>query len=171
MSRARKQSSRKLAAPKRSRLSPGSERGGHAAKAPAVPLNNCNFRVLIGKQELGVCQISRLESGRARVRAQEESPAVLAITEETVPLRVLVLKRALTQSKALYQWWANGDRGRRYLRDVTIQQLDRDGASVVNAWMLHECVPCRWTGPEFNALGDGIAYEEIVFTYARLDWW
>ncbi len=169
MTTARKQSSRNLGEASQSRLSKSSEKRSQAAKRAPTPLNNCNFRVLIGKQELGFCQVSRLESGRAAL-SQEGDLAVQTLAEETVPLRLVILKRALTQSKALYQWWSNSNRSKRDLRDLTVQQLDRDAAAVVNTWLLHDCLPRRWSGPEFNALGDGIAYEEIEFTYERLEW-
>jgi hypothetical protein len=68
------------------------------------------------------------------------------------------------------EWWSNTNRGRRDLRDVTIHQLGSDGETLVNTWLLCRCSPRRWTGPEFIALGEGIAFEEIEFTYQKLEW-
>ena len=40
----------------------------------------------------------------------------------------------------------------------------------VATWTLRNAQPRKWTGPEFDALGDGLAFEEIEFTYEKLEW-
>ncbi|MFN2568545.1 MAG: phage tail protein, partial [Candidatus Dormibacteria bacterium] len=113
-------------------------------------LGNGNFRVLIDGAEVGVCEISRLTSDAAG--AEDEPPRV-------------TLKRALTESKELYRWREDGDP-----RPVAIQQYDQAGERVVNSWLLEEAWPSRWSGPRFDALCSGIAFEELELSYARLVW-
>ena len=55
-------------------------------------------------------------------------------------------------------------------RDVTIRQLASPGGEVVNSWRLVRAWPCRWSGPAFDALADGIAWEELELTFDDLVW-
>jgi phage tail-like protein len=108
-------------------------------------LGTNRFRVLIGKRELGFSVVGPLASGGE--------------------LDTVVLRRALTRSSELYDWRRSEDR-----RDVTIQQLDWAGERIVNSWTLVGARPVRWSGPAFNALETGIAYEELELAFDDLIW-
>lgn len=53
---------------------------------------------------------------------------------------------------------------------MTISQLDRPGGSVVNSWRLVGAWPRRWSGPAFDALEGGLAYEELELALDDLVW-
>ena len=113
------------------------------------------FRVLIEDAELGFVTISRLSS-----RDDEHDRRY-----ETV-----VLRRALTASRDLYTWRRQILDGKDDRRTVTIEQLDAPGARIANVWRLVGARPVRWTGPDFDAMESGIAYEEIELEFDDLVW-
>jgi hypothetical protein len=123
-------------------------------------LGTSHFRVQIGRRELGFCDVGRLTSE----------------TDLTVPdeplhrLETVVLRRALTQSKELYDWRRRIVEGRDDRRQVTISQLDAPGGKIVNSWRLVRAWPCRWSGPAFDAAHTGLAYEELELAFDDLLW-
>lgn len=120
-----------------------------------------HFRVLIGRREVGFCEISRITSATdVALPADERAPSF-----ETV-----VLRRALTQSTELYDWRRKIAAGKHDRRAVTIQQLDSAGGEIVNAWRLEGAWPCRWSGPAFNAAGNDIAIEELELCFDDIVW-
>jgi phage tail-like protein len=120
-----------------------------------------HFRVLIGRRELGFCEVGRLSS---------ETDLTQPPGERRDRFETIVLRRALTQSTELYDWRKRIVDGARERRQVTIQQLDGAGGEVVNAWRLVRAWPCRWSGPAFNALEGGIAYEELELAFDTMEW-
>jgi phage tail-like protein len=53
---------------------------------------------------------------------------------------------------------------------VTIHQLSAPAGAVVNSWRLDRAWPCRWSGPSFDAVTSGIAYEELELAFDDLVW-
>src|SRR5215211_6411357 len=104
-------------------------------------LGTSHFRVLIGDREIGCSQVGPLTS-------KSDPPT----GDEPRRFDTVVVRRALTRSTELYEWRRRVAGGDADLRDVTIQQLEAAGGSIVNAWRLVDAWPCRWSGPAFNAL-------------------
>jgi phage tail-like protein len=123
-------------------------------------LGTSYFRVRIGRREIGFSQVGRLSSE----------------TDLTVPeqprhrLETIVLRRALTRSRELYEWRRRIVEGIEDRRQVTISQLDGPAGEIVNAWQLVRAWPCRWSGPAFDAAETGLAYEELELAFDDLVW-
>lgn len=115
------------------------------------------FRVLVDDVELGFAEIGRLASSDA----DDGSKARF----ETV-----VLRRALTRSRELYEWRRHILDGKNDRRAVTIEQLEAPDGGVANAWRLVGARPVRWSGPEFDAAESRIAYEELELAFDDLVW-
>jgi hypothetical protein len=118
-------------------------------------LGTSHFRVLIGRQELGFAEVSRISSETC---------------EDEHRFDAVVLRRALTQSTELYDWRRKIVAGKRDRRAVTIQQLASAGGEVVNAWRLDDAWPRKWSGPSFNAAGNDVAMEEIELCFDDVVW-
>jgi len=127
---------------------------------PAL-LGTSHFRVLIGRRELGFAEVSRLSS---------ETDVTLPPEERSHRFATVVLRRALSDSTELFDWRRRIVGGKDDRRRVTIQQLDAAGGAVVNAWRLERAWPCRWSGPDFNAVGTDVAIEELELAYDDLVW-
>lgn len=109
------------------------------------PLGTASFRVLIAGAEHGFSEVGPLSSGAEAA--------------------TVVLRRALTHSAELFEWHRRGDP-----RDVTIEQLGVPGGEVLNSWTLVGARPVRWTGPTFDAVGGGLASEELELAFDDLRW-
>lgn len=120
-----------------------------------------NFRVFLGRREVGFCHVEGLVS--------EATP-----TDEGTALaerwRPLLLRRALGTDRVLFEWRARAASGRRYPRDVVLDQYDAQGGRCVNTFVFEGAWPVRWSGPVFEATSDGIALEELELSYERLTW-
>lgn len=76
----------------------------------------------------------------------------------------IVLKRGITQSRELYDWFRSGAEGRIDRRSIKISLLDRDG-NIVVIWLVHEAWITRYEGPTMNALKNEIAIETIEIVH------
>jgi hypothetical protein len=130
-------------------------------REPAPLLGTSHFRVLIGRRELGFCDVGRLTS---------ETDLTVPAEERRHSFETVVLRRALTRSSELYDWRRKIVGGTDDRRAVTIQQLEAPAGAVVNTWTLERAWPCRWSGPAFNAVESGVAYEELELAFDDLVW-
>jgi phage tail-like protein len=121
---------------------------------------NC-FEVLIGDRELGFAEVGRLTS---------ETDLEALPDRRDHRFATVVLRRAISTSRELYDWRRLIVVGKDDRRDVTIRQLSTPGGEVVNAWRLIRAWPCRWSGPAFDALKNDIACEELELTFDDLVW-
>jgi phage tail-like protein len=124
-------------------------------------LGTSHFRVVVGRRELGFCEVGRLSSATDLTVPPAERRAVFD---------TIVLRRALTRSTELYDWRRRIVDGTDDRRVVTIHQLDGPAGRIVNSWRLVRAWPCRWSGPTFNALESGIAFEEVELAFDDLLW-
>ena len=124
-------------------------------------LGTSHFRVLIGREELGIGEVTRLAS----VTDLEVPPEERGNRFETV-----VLRRALSRDTGLYDWRRSIVDGKNDRRPVTIHQLEGAGGRIVNSWRLVRAWPCRWSGPSFNAQASDVAVEELELAFDDLVW-
>jgi hypothetical protein len=124
-------------------------------------LGTSYFRVFVGRRELGFCEVGQLTS---------QTDLTVPLEERSHRFETVVLRRALTRSTELYDWRKRIIGGTDDRRPVTIQQLEAPAGAVVNTWRLERAWPCRWSGPAFDALESGIAYEELELAFDDLVW-
>jgi len=147
-----------------------------AASAPSgsdtVPGVAYNFRVNIGRLDLGFCAVSAFGSDTdlESVETEDLAPGAGAMNAGFTRFRPVRLRRALTGSKALFAWRNEILKGKADVRDIGIRQLDPMGRTVVNAWILAGAWPTRWTGPDFDSQISAIAFEEIEVLYRDILW-
>jgi hypothetical protein len=131
------------------------------AREPEPLLGTSHFRVLIGRRELGFCEVGRLSSVTDLEAPPDEGPH---------SFETLILRRALTRSSELFDWRREILSGSEKRRTVTIQQLEPSTGAVVNTWRLEGAWPCRWSGPAFDARATAIAYEELELAFDDIVW-
>ena len=128
---------------------------------PTPPFSGAHFRVLIGETEVGFCQVGRLHLADRPTPGEPEAVRHPAS---------VVLRRALSQDKALYRWRQRAAAGKGDPQVITVHQCEAGGDRILNTWLLHGCRPLRWSGPEFNALSGDVLWEEIEVIWERLEW-
>jgi len=124
-------------------------------------LGTSNFRVLIGGEELGFCEVTRLTSG---------TDLAAPLADRAHRFETVVLRRALTRSTDLYDWRRRIMEGTEDRRDITIHQLEGPTGPIANSWRLVKAWPCRWSGPAFDARESAVAFEELEVAFDDLVW-
>lgn len=79
----------------------------------------------------------------------------------------LVLKHGLTDIGSLWNWHYNATQGIIQRKNGTIMLLDRKQIPVM-WWNFRNALPVKWTGPDFNAGSDEIAFESIELAHEGL---
>src|SRR5919197_6077441 len=90
-------------------------------------LGTSHFRVLIGRRELGFCEVGNVTS---------ETDLTVPPEQRRHAFQTVLLRRALTRSTELYDWRKRIVDGNDDRRGVTIPQLDGPGGKIVNSWRL-----------------------------------
>lgn len=84
--------------------------------------------------------------------------------------QTVTLRRAVGQSRVLFDWNRTCRAGRNDRRTVTIALLDAPDGNPVGIWLLRNAHAVRWSGPDLDALENGIATEELEIAYETIDW-
>jgi hypothetical protein len=128
-------------------------------RPPGYPYPKSGFLVFIADQEVGIHSMSPLQ-------LEDPDPVDGEI------LQTVVLRRAISTDRTFHQWRTAIADEKDDARDVTIAQLHGDPVDrrVINIWRLRTAWPIRWSGPDFDAHSDEIAFEELEVTYGRIEW-
>ena len=121
------------------------------------PLPKSNFRVFLNAEEVSVASVS---------------PLHLPDGKHTDPdlRQTVTLRRAVGGSRIFFDWNLATRAGKPDIRTVTITLLDGPNGKPAGIWQLTGARAVRWTGPDFDALADGIAMEELEVTYDSISW-
>lgn len=110
------------------------------------------FRVTVGDEVIGLCRVSGVA-----LAADEARPVVR-------------VERALSRSRALFDWRDAVDGDHQAVRDVLIEQLDSHGARAVLGFRLHGARPVAWYAPTWDSDSEEVAIEALEIVYERLQW-
>lgn len=121
------------------------------------PLPKMHFRAFIDAEEVDLVSISALN---------------LPDGEHTDPeiRQTVTLRRGVGPSRLFYDWNQTRFSKKDDTRTVTIVLLDQAGGRPVNIWQLVNARPVRWSGPDLDAMGNGIAMEELEIGYDGINW-
>lgn len=135
-----------------------------------------NFQVEIGDVGIGLCAVTAPQLIGGPFSEHDFSPmdGVQGFSQLGSEARAawptITLRRAVTQSKVLFQWKASQYGGKPLVRDVVLRQLDWPNRRMVNTWVIRECWARRWTGPDFNAAQGAVAEEQLELFYKEVVW-
>lgn len=121
------------------------------------PRSIAHFRVWIDGEELGASSVSAFAGVVGPDTAGEDTQTV-------------VIVRAVQGDRRLFQWFEAARHGKSVARVVDIALLAGPGGEAVDRWQLVGARPVRWSGPEFDALSQGIASESLTVRYDEIRW-
>lgn len=100
------------------------------------------------------------EGGRNYGAAQRAGPVTFA---------TVILKRGITSTRHLWQWFAllNEDGQYAHRLDVTITLMDGAGKPAL-AWKLTRAMPIKFKAPDLNAKGGEVGVEELHLAHEGL---
>jgi len=76
----------------------------------------------------------------------------------------IVLKRGVTDSSDLWDWFQDVSRGEIERKDVSVV-LYNSVQEEVRRWNLREAFPAKWVGPAFNATTPAVAIESLELAH------
>lgn len=79
----------------------------------------------------------------------------------------LVLKRGITASKILWNWYWDVVQGRIDRKNVSILLMDESGQEKVR-WNFEQAYPVKWTGPDLRAGNSDVAVESVELAHKGL---
>ena len=135
------------------------------------PYLNFNFIVDIGiGDELGFSEaevpsgeieVIEYREGADRVNTARKLPGLAKYPNVT-------LKRGITGSTDLFEWWKSVRDGQVVRRNVTITLLDEQRQAVYR-WLLRSAWPVKIEGPTLNASGNEVAIETLELAHEGLE--
>jgi phage tail-like protein len=133
------------------------------------PYGIAHFQVEIdGLRESGFLNVSGLE-GRVEVEEYREGGDFgLRKAPGNVTYSNVVVRRGMTSSMELWEWWERVRDGDVDRRNISIRLLD-DRREVVARWQVHQAWPVRYTAPDLNAESDDVAIETLELTHEGID--
>jgi phage tail-like protein len=141
------------------------------AGARRDPFKNYSFRVEIdGIQSSAFKSVSGLAAEAEVIEFRQGSDPIGSTRK--LPGRVrypnVTLKRGLTTSHDLWDWWQTVVDGSLQRRNVLITLLDDQGNEVLR-WALFEAWIAKFEAPEFDASKNEVAIESIELAHERLE--
>jgi phage tail-like protein len=130
------------------------------------PYLGCNF--LVEVDGLVVAGFKECSGLSAEVEVETYKEGGVDYTEHKLPKGVrfnnLVLKRGVTDSTILWDWFASVAAGLVIQHVLFIVLRGPDGAEV-KRWSFIGAYPVKWTGPDLNAESSAVALESIEFVH------
>ncbi len=132
-----------------------------------------HFTVNIGDVTLSCARIETVElaADASQLEQREDPNALDGVLWQAprLPGR-LTIARALDGNRTLYEWRREAQDGKPAVRSIEIRHLDRTGSETLYNWSVRHAWPIRWSGPRYDALHGGIAFEQLEIVYHDLVW-
>jgi len=138
---------------------------------PGDPYRNNHFRVLIDQVEASDFAEVILPEGIVEVVEYREGGDKGAARKLIGAVRFsnLTLRRGITPSNELFDWWRNIRDGISDRRNISVVLLDAE-LNEVKRWNFTNAWPCRYAASPLHAIGDAaVAVETLECVVERLD--
>ncbi len=134
---------------------------------PNDPYMSFRYRIEIeGITEGGFSEVTGLQATTQveDIREGGVNQYVHKLPKETT-FENLTLKRGLTSSVQLWNWYKEVMSGRIERKSIGIILLKDRSQEEAYRWTFTEAMPVKWTGPELKADGSTIAFETLEFIH------
>jgi phage tail-like protein len=120
--------------------------------------------------EAAFCACDGLELRREIIRARDGAePANVRLLPGAESFGNVVLRRGMTSSFDLWDWWERVRRGQAARATCDIVVLSADLAQERVRFRLYRCLPAKIIGPALNAAGNDIAIESLELACEAVD--
>ncbi len=134
------------------------------------PFLNTKFRVEI--DGISIHEFSEVIMPQARADVVEwrtgSEPSVRKLPG-LISYSNLVLRRGLTGSNELFEYWKEVVDGTLSRRGIVVSLLDETGQTVVKRWSFHETWPCRYELSRLDAVWDEVVTETVDIAYEHFE--
>ena len=116
--------------------------------------------------EAAFCECDGLELRREIIRARDGAdPASVRLLPGAESFGNVILRRGMTSSFDLWDWWERVRRGQAARATCDIVVLSPDLAQERVRFRLYDCLPAKITGPALNAAANDIAIESLELAF------
>lgn len=122
------------------------------------PYKNSKFKVSIDAITVGFAECTGLDAEVSVIEYREGGDHIVRKLPGLVKYQNITLKRGVTDSLELYNWFKAITQGQDDRRDGSIVLLD-DAMKEVTRWHFKSAWPCKYQGPKLNAKGNEVAIE------------
>jgi phage tail-like protein len=120
--------------------------------------------------EAAFCECDGLELRREIIRARDGAdPASVRLLPGAESFGNVILRRGMTSSFDLWDWWERVRRGQAARATCDIVVLSPDLAQERVRFRLHRCLPARITGPALAAATNEVAIETLEIAHEGLE--
>jgi phage tail-like protein len=145
-------------------------------QATARPHINTHFLVDLGRgdatdPDVGFCEVvfPEFRIGRAK-RAKRGGTSVVPPSPNESHSRHLILRRGVTGSRDLYEWWDQARRGKtRQPRTVTVHLMTPDLSRAVLTWRFYRARPVCLSYAPLNALQATVLIESVELEFDKME--
>ena len=124
------------------------------------PYKNFNFTVSIDGITLGFSECTGLDAEVSVIEYREGGDHLVRKLPGLKKFTNITLKRGITDSLELYNWFKAIMQGQNDRRDGSVVLLDDEGKAVAR-WNFKSAWPCKYQGPTLHAKGNEVAIETL----------
>lgn len=124
------------------------------------PYKNFNFTVSIDGITLGFSECTGLDAEVSVIEYREGGDHLVRKLPGLKKFTNITLKRGITDSLELYNWFKAIMQGQNDRRDGSVVLLDDEGKAVAR-WNFKNAWPCKYQGPRLHAKGNEVAIETL----------
>ena len=137
---------------------------------PDNPITNFQFIVNFGGESATFQEVTLPESEIEVIEYRNGSDVLSGVRKipGLTKYSNLVLKRGLTKSPELYEWFRQTKQGILERRDITVSILNKEREPFAT-WRLRNCWPTKYSGPKLNAQGNEIVIETLEIATEDID--
>jgi phage tail-like protein len=134
------------------------------------PITNFQFIVSFGGETTAFQEVILPESKIEVIEYRDGSDVLSSVRKipGLVKYSNLILKRGLTKSSELYEWFKQTKQGTLERRDITVSILNKEREPFAT-WKLKNCWPTKYSGSTLNAKGNEIVIETLEIVIEDVD--
>jgi phage tail-like protein len=137
-----------------------------ATGSKPYPYTGFRFRIEIGG--LTVAQVSDISGLQSETETESLEEGGVNDFVHQLPKRTkyqhIVLKRGITDLDELWQWHQDVVRGQFERKNGSVILTDSSGADKWR-WNFVQAYPVKWSGPDFKADGNTVAFESVELAH------
>ena len=134
------------------------------------PLSQFKFTVEFGGESVNFQEVILPESEIEIIEYRDGSDPVSSVRKlpGLVKHSNLVLKRGMSKSSELYDWFKETSKGRVERRDILVKILNEENEPVA-VWKMQNCWPTKYSGSVLKAKDSGIVIETLEIATEQVD--
>jgi len=134
------------------------------------PITNFQFMVNLGGETITFQDVILPESEIKVIEYREGSDVSLGVRKMPglTTYSNLILKRGLTKSSELYEWFKKTKQGTIERRDITVSILNEEREPFA-IWKLSNCWPTKYSGSKLIAYGNEVVIETLEIATEDVD--